>query len=320
MSEDPSCINRMNENNANIQKIEDSLNSLRGKEYISESTVDFFWKIIRAQYKIKRALSQKDFPCSLSDDEIKQRMQQGVPLISFEDVPCNETLLKTLFQEICSIMENQENAEQKAIQKILNAESGGHLKLDGLVKKLVYQDNEYFNSLSQKLEITQDLLVFIALSIAKPFFEAVAEKLRDKVDNDQWLRNYCPVCGSSAQISKLEKEEGKRFLYCLLCSTEWRFMRLKCSFCGNEQASGMKFLEEEGGPYRIDLCGQCRRYIKTFNEKKAGGSTKEVIPFVEDLATMYLDILAEKEGYERSWFFPPPVDELKAGKESNTLH
>jgi len=35
---------------------------------------------------------------------------------------------------------------------------------------------------------------------------------------------------------------------------------------------------------------------------------------------MYLDIVAEKEGYERSWFFPPSVDELKAGGESKTLH
>ena len=82
----------------------------------------------------------------------------------------------------------------------------------------------------------------------------------------------------------------------------------------------MKFLEQEKSPYRIDVCEQCKRYIKTLDERKGGDEKRAFIPSVEDLATMYLDIVAEKEGYERSWFFPSSVDELKAAGESKTLH
>jgi FdhE protein len=302
-----------------INKIEDSLNSLRGKEYISESTIDFFRDITRAQYKIKSQLHENDTTFSLTEDEVKEKLQNGKTLVSWDDIPVKKTLLKDLFQEMCEIMKSHENTEKKAVQKIINAESGGDLKLDILIEKLFLHDSVYFLSLSRDLDIGEDVLVFIALSMAKPFVETVAEKVRHKVLDDKWLRNYCPVCGGCAQISKLDKEDGKRKLYCLLCGSEWRYMRLKCSFCGDEQASGLKFLAEEGSPYRIDLCEKCRRYIKTFNEKSAG-STREIIPAVEDLATMYLDILAEKEGYERSWFFPPSAGELKAGGESKALH
>jgi len=302
-----------------IHKIEDSLNNLRGKEYISESTVDFFRDITRAQYKIKSQLHVNDTTFSLTEDEVKEKMQKGNPLIAWNDIPVKEPLLKDLFQEMCEIMKSHENTEKKVIKRIIDAESSGDLKLDTLTEKLFLHDSGYFLSLSKSLDISEDVLVFIALSMAKPFVETVAEKLQDKVVDDKWLRNYCPVCGSCAQISKLDREDGKRILYCLLCGSRWRYMRLKCSFCGDEQASGMKFLAEEGSPYRIDLCEKCRRYIKTFNEKSAG-STREIIPAVEDLATMYLDILAEKEGYERSWFFPPSAGELKAGGESKALH
>ena len=306
--------------NKDINNIEEGLNHLRGKEYISESTVNFFRDIIRVQYKIKGQLHEIDISYSLTDDEVKEKMQKGNPLISLDNIPLKETLLKELFQEICEIIKRQEDSESEEIQKIIDAESCGDLALNTLIQKFFYHDDVYFNSLSKNLKIGEDLLLFVAIHLARPFFEAVAEKLKDKVVDELWIKNYCPVCGSGAQIAKLEKEVGKRILYCQLCGSEWRYMRLKCPFCRNKDQKSLKFLEEEGSPYRIDLCGKCKRYIKTLDERKGGGDKRSYIPSIEDIATMYLDLVAKKEGYERSWFFPPSVDVLRAGGESKTLH
>ena len=255
---------------ADIHKIEECLNKLKGKEYISESTVDFFRDIIRAQYRVKNQLNKVDISYSYTDDEIKQKMQKGKPLISWDNLPLKEPHLKELFLEICKIMKGQENVESGEIQRLINAESCGDLTLNNLIKNLFYHDRRYFHSLSDDLEVSEELLLFVALHLAKPFFESVAERLKGKVADNRWLKNCCPVCGSGAQMAKLHKEDGRRVLYCLLCGSEWRFMRIKCPFCCNEKQESLKFLGEEKSPYRIDLCEQCRRYIKTLDERKAG--------------------------------------------------
>ena len=311
-----------------IHKIEETLNHLKGEEYISESTVNFFRDIIRVQYKIKGQLHEIDILCSLTDDEVKEKMQKGKTLISWDNMPLKETLLKELFREICEIMKRQEDSESEEIQRLIDAESSDELELETLIKKLFFHDSVYFHSISKNLKIGEDLLLFVAIHLARPFFEAVAERIKDKIADkvadkvvgNLWLKHYCHVCGSSAQMAKLEKETGKRILYCLLCGSEWVFMRIKCPFCCSEEQKSLRFLEEETGPYRIDLCETCKRYIKTLDERKGGGDKRSYIPSVEDIATMYLDILAEKEGYKRSWFFPPSVDDLRAGGESKTHH
>ena len=298
--------------NDDIHKIEEGLNRLNDKEYISESTINFFRDIIRAQYKVKKQLGEIKISTYLTEEKVKEMMINGKPLITWDDIPLKESTLKELFQEICGIIKKQENSETEEIQRLIDAESDGAIALDILIEKLFFHDNLYFHTLAGDIKVSEELLLFVALHIARPFFETVAAKLKDRVMDELWIKNCCPVCGSEAQIAKLEKEVGKKILSCLLCGSEWRFMRVKCPFCNNENHKSLKFLEVEGSPYRIDICEQCKRYIKTLDEREGGDDEVAAIPSVADLATMYLDVVAEKEGYERSWFFPPSADELKA--------
>lgn len=315
----------MNEPCEDFQKIESGLSSLKGKDYISEPTVNFFRNITKAQHSIKIQLLKEETPYPLTDNDIKVKMENSIPMITWDKLSLNDAYLRDLFQAICGIMKNHEESESGSIQKLIDAEHHGNLKLKNLVEKLFQHDSSYFQSLSKDLEVSEDILVFVSLNLAKPFFEVIAEQIKDQIADKVmmdtvWLKNYCPVCGSSAHLAKLEKDAGKKILYCSLCGTEWRFMRIKCPFCCTEEQKNMKFLAQEKSPYRIDVCKKCKRYIKTLDERKGGDEKRTFIPSVEDLATMYLDILAEKEGYTRSWFFPSPVEDVKAGGESKTLH
>jgi len=309
----------MDKNNEDIHKIEEGLNCLNDKEYISESSISFFRDILRAQHKVKKQLGEIKISTYLTEEKVKEMMINGKPLITWDDIPLKESSLKELFREICGIIKKQENSKTEEIKELIDAESNGTFTLSTLIEKLFSQDSLYFHTLAGDIKVTEELLLFVALHIARPFFEAVAAKLNDKVMDELWMKNHCPVCGSEAQIAKLEKEVGKKILSCLLCGSEWEFYRLRCPFCNNENHKSLKFLEVEGSPYRIDICEQCKRYIKTLDEREGGDDEVAVIPSVTDLATMYLDIVAEKEGYERSWFFPPSADELKAA-EKKILH
>ena len=306
--------------NEEIHKIEEGLNRLNDKEYISESSINFFRDIIRAQYTVKKQLGEIKISTCLTEEKVKEMMINGIPLVTWDDIPLKESYLKELFQEICGIIKKQENSKTEEIQRIIDAEESGALALDILIEKLFSHDNVYFHTIAGDIKGSEELLLFVALHIARPFFEAVAAKLNDKVMDELWIKNRCPVCGSEAQMAKLDKEVGRKILSCLLCGSEWRFMRVKCPFCNNENHKSLKFLEVEGSPYRIDICEQCKRYIKTLDEREGGDDEVAVIPSITDLATMYLDIIAENEGYERSWFFPPSADELKAAKKNRELH
>ena len=93
------------------------------------------------------------------------------------------------------------------------------------------------------------------------------------------------------------KSEGARFLVCSACGNEWRFNRLKCPFCENANHEKLRYFytEKEGKAYRVDVCENCKRYIKTIDTNEVD----EVIPSLEDIGTLHLDILAQKEGYTK---------------------
>jgi FdhE protein len=99
-------------------------------------------------------------------------------------------------------------------------------------------------------------------------------------------------------MAELIGRERKKFLICSCCGYEWRYMRTRCPFCESGDRKGVKyfFTEKEGRAYRVETCRKCKKYIKTVDAEELD---EEVIPSVEDIGTLYLDSLAQKEGYTR---------------------
>jgi FdhE protein len=121
--------------------------------------------------------------------------------------------------------------------------------------------------------------------------------LRGYIDDGIWLRGYCPVCGGEPLMGKLEQETGKRFLGCCLCRTEWVFKRLECPFCANSNQEELRYFYDEGNPaYRVELCDGCKAYLKTVDRRE---KAREIPLFVENLATVDLDLVAKGEGFQR---------------------
>jgi formate dehydrogenase maturation protein FdhE len=55
------------------------------------------------------------------------------------------------------------------------------------------------------------------------------------------------------------------------------------------------FCIAEADPRWVEMCGQCRGYLKTVDEHRLPGAER-IIALAEAMATLYLDLLAEKEG------------------------
>lgn len=121
---------------------------------------------------------------------------------------------------------------------------------------------------------------------------------------EEWRGGACPLCGGQAQVSVIAESSGEfmggspRSLVCGRCATWWPFPRAVCAVCGEEDPRnlGAYFTEEERW-VRLDVCQTCHGYVKTFDLREAGGL--DVVPLVDDVATLTLDLWAGEQGFER---------------------
>jgi formate dehydrogenase accessory protein FdhE len=110
--------------------------------------------------------------------------------------------------------------------------------------------------------------------------------------------NRCPFCGQLPVVGVL-REEGhgtKRTLRCGLCFSEWNYLRIVCPSCGERKFEALPvYTAEQFDAARIEGCDSCRTYLKTIDASKDG----TVVPEVDDLATVTLDLWARDQGYTR---------------------
>lgn len=145
------------------------------------------------------------------------------------------------------------------------------------------------------------LLNFVLWQTLSVFYQKQAEILQGIDYQSYWSKPICPVCGSIPKISKLLKDSGKRVLACYLCWTEWPIHRLVCPYCGNTAQDKLAYFYADGNKaYRVDVCNNCNKYLKTIDENVLG---RKVVLEVEDIITYHLDTLAIKEGRQSPLFF-----------------
>jgi FdhE protein len=263
-----------------------------------KDVVEFFGDVVAEQHSIRSKV--KTVPIQVDEEDFKEKMGQGFSLIEKRALTIDIPVATRLFKRLCKILSRNKKASTDA-ERITKALKNKKIDLLELLKQGDSNNTEYISALARNLGVKEDVLIFLVKNSMKPIFEAYAKELGTYVDQERWWKGYCPICGSEPCIAELKNVggvEGARFLVCSSCSFEWRYKRLQCPFCGHEAVKGAKYFhtEKEGKAYRIDVCEECRRYIKTIDTNELG---EEVIPIIEDAGTLYLDILAEKEGYTK---------------------
>ena len=121
---------------------------------------------------------------------------------------------------------------------------------------------------------------------------------------EEWGGAACPACGGPAQVSVIAEESGEfmggspRSLVCGRCAGWWTFPRALCTWCGEGDPRRLpSFVPDERRAVRIDGCETCSSYVKTFDLREAGGI--ELVPLVDDVATVSLDLWANDQGLAR---------------------
>ncbi|CAN5487968.1 hypothetical protein BH20ACT21_BH20ACT21_18490 [soil metagenome] len=121
----------------------------------------------------------------------------------------------------------------------------------------------------------------------------------------EWSGVACPLCGGPPQASVIAEESGEfmagspRNLVCSRCATWWAFARAVCPTCGENDSRRMAAFSADDFPWaRVDACETCHTYLKGFDFRQPGA--RDVIPLVDDVATLALDLWANDHGYNRT--------------------
>jgi FdhE protein len=251
--------------------------------------LDILEEILIMREEYRRKIGRIIFP--IDEELMEKKIAGGLPLIDFSSGNFDLTEPKQYFLALLEIAEKRVPGETKEIVQMVQ---DGSFNFEKLIC-------DSFSSLHEDIpdEVDEDVIDLVDLFLEeslRPALEKVAEKYGKIIMETGWAEGYCPICGKEPKIGEIREEEGRRFLFCTQCGFEWRFRRIKCPFCGNEEQQTLAYFTIEGEEkYRVDVCHECKRYIKIVDFRE---SDEEANLDVEDIATLHLDMLANEEGYD----------------------
>ena len=234
--------------------------------------------------------------CSPELEDWQPRRLAGFPLLTAEVVEIDtQTASKFVSALIDSFIEHgqQGDAELKLFAAALD---GQRVALDQLLLACLEKDRAPLEAAAGLLEIPAALLEYVCSTALAFGLQRWREGTRLPLYDD-WQEGYCPICGAAPAMGELAGEEGKKQLHCSICAADWALIRMKCSYCGNEDSETLAYFTAEGeSGYRVDVCRKCSSYLKVVDSRELGPG----LPMdVEDLNTMHLDLLAQKEGFAK---------------------
>lgn len=139
---------------------------------------------------------------------------------------------------------------------------------------------------------------YVSRALLRPYAEVLAS-LHLRPDRSE-LPGSCPFCGGAPWIAARraapDADGAQRYLGCALCGGEWVAHRLRCPACGEEDPAKLPSFQSDRHPtVRIEACESCRRYVKSLDLTIDG----RLIPEVDDLASIAMDLWAVEQGFAR---------------------
>ena len=224
-----------------------------------------------------------------------ERVLGGLPLLSPEALSVDRDAATAFLTGLVAVLRRVGREGHADLDRIADGLSTGRLDLASLYAACLARNRDLVDQAAADLSVQAPLLAFVLEIALKTALERVSSSLPAE-RFDGWKEGYCPVCGSRAGMAELAGDEGKRRLSCSACFFLWPYPRIQCPYCGNTDPETLSYFTAGDGPTRVGVCRSCSRYLKT-RDARLGNA--DVPLEAEDLATLHLDLLAGKEGFER---------------------
>ena len=277
------------------QRMKNRLGECRKDRNDLEEIAAFYDKVLTAQHEAQEETPMPDI--DLSAEQIELKIEEGFPLVGSGNFPVDKASSELLFRRLCQLSQQENPVLASAGKALLEAMDSGALEAGELRRAVLQNNAETMERCAEDLEISLPVVQTLTKLSIQPSLLVTVASLTKATDLDRWRHGYCPICGGLPAIAALIGEEGKRVGLCSFCGHLWNLLRLSCPFCGTDKQENLRYFFAEGDDlYRVQVCEQCKGYLKVVDTRK-GGDPKALA--VDDMLTAHLDLLAEKEGYQR---------------------
>jgi len=270
-------------------KILTRLEEWERKEGTLPKSLEFYRGLLRIQSEARSRIGVPRI--DLSEEAISSLIEQGIPLLKFDDLSIDWSLLQKIFEDVNGLVTSNSEALGQASETPKDSSSSPTFLREASEAWFEGAQLASWTAVSGVSEVLLEAVLHAAL---RPFLISYCEALLGSVNQEQWRRGYCPICGGNPDFAFLEKERGGRWLLCSRCDAEWVFQRLECPYCGTRNQDALAFFTDDKGLYRLYVCEQCRTYLKAIDLRCAEG---EVFLPLERVMTLDLDKQGQEKGY-----------------------
>ena len=251
--------------------------------------LELYEQLLRLQIEVKPRLTAPK--PDLTEETIAEQLRQGIPLVRFDDLLLDWSLVQKQFQEVANTLAEHLKDKLEDVQKLRNLAANTPL-LQQVVEDW-YQELP-LSAIATEQCISEEFLDATIQAALRPFLVVHSEVLLTLVNQELWRRRCCPICGGKPNFAFLDKEQGARWLLCSRCDAEWLFQRLECPYCGTQNQGALAYLTNDDELYRLYTCEECHSYIKAIDLRK---TESEILLPLERVLTVDLDRQAEEAGY-----------------------
>ena len=250
--------------------------------------LEFYRKILQIQSRARERIGTPG--PGLSREAISQRILNGQPLVGFDELALDWALAHDVFARVTAAFASYPQLFGEIPERLRKPGAGSLLTKKAV--KAWFTGKELPSTIVAG--VSANLMQTMIQVTLQPFLANHASALIGSVEQENWRRGYCPICGGSPDLAFLEKEVGARWLLCSRCDTEWLFQRLECPYCSTKEQSALAFFTGDEELYRLYVCEKCKCYLKAIDLRK---TEAEILLPLERFFTIDLDSQAKEKGY-----------------------
>ncbi len=262
---------------------------------VDEEALNFYVELLKTQEKIYRRAHEAISGAEGLVEKAREAVARGEPAIAGVGTGwLSEDLLADAFTEIGMLVQARRPGDAEAARAFLGALGSGAFTLRELAESVLQGRDDIMRGIAAGANIDMGLVQAMTYWALQPIMEALADALAGKLDLSRWQRGVCPVCGSQTRLGYMTGTGNALYLKCQVCGAEWRFPRITCPFCGNNESGTIGFYTIGGDKrFRLYECKKCHHYWKVVDENEAG----TVVPRrLYDVWTLRLDYAAREKG------------------------
>jgi FdhE protein len=265
-----------------------ALTAAREKHEELADLLDFYYDLYEVQFGAKLSVPEPE-----ARDELaaRWRLEGGIPQLTFDQLSIDPVVFGPLVSRMMDVLVRH-NPQWEGKQQEHSSE-----ELVALAREIF----ETWDTLTaprpdadatpDEADVAPSTMLAVGFAMA-PYLQRASEVVLPQLDLGLWTQGHCPICGGRPNFAILGKEGGARELVCSRCNSLWPYPRLGCPLCGSKEKQ--RYFPSEDGIYRLYVCPDCNRYLKTTDLRHVH---REVLPAVERLLTVGMDLAAHQEGY-----------------------